>query len=189
MTHLWNVLFSCCCHFLTEWSGFRARHSPGRWRGEWRDPYWWCGVRSSRWESPGRSEVWLDKRRPGELCWVTPGPLHFIEAASLHITSLKEAGGQWKDAQTVRSFKAGLLKNHLQKQKCLLADSPIKRQKCRLARFTNFHSSSFRTFFGDECTQLMWRCLLPPTGEMHVEHLGCHAVHPSVLDLRSGRLG
>lgn len=27
------------------------------------------------------------------------------------------------------------------------------------------------------------------TGEMHAEYLGCHAVHPSVLDFRSGRLG
>lgn len=27
------------------------------------------------------------------------------------------------------------------------------------------------------------------TGEMHAEYLGCHAVHPSVLDFWSGRLG
>lgn len=27
------------------------------------------------------------------------------------------------------------------------------------------------------------------TGEMHAEYLGCHAVHPSVLDFRAGRLG
>lgn len=27
------------------------------------------------------------------------------------------------------------------------------------------------------------------TGEMHAEHLGCHVVHPSVLDFWSGRLG
>lgn len=38
-----------------------------------------------------------------------------------------------------------------------------------------------------ECFEL--KLIFSATGEMHAEHLGCHVVHPSVLDFWSGRLG
>lgn len=108
-----TVLLFGSCHFLTEWSHFCARHSPGRRRGEWRDPYRWRGVRSSRWERPRRSKVWLDKRRPGELRWVTAGSLPFMDTVSLHLTSLK---GHWKDASPLRPLKKSFEKVFAGKQ-------------------------------------------------------------------------
>lgn len=45
----------------------------------------------------------------------------------------------------------------------------------------------FAHIFEDGCTFLTLTLLL--TGEVHVEHLGCHAVYPSVLDFWTGRMG
>lgn len=54
----------------------------------------------------------------------------------------------------------------------------------------------FRAVYCEICVKARWVCvLLTPqciccfTGKMHAEYLGCHAVHPSVMDFRSGRLG
>lgn len=95
------------------------------------------------------------------------GCLHFIEAVSLYTTSLKEARGHWKDAQPV-TFKTGLLKKNLQKEKRLLADKPKRDQNAvwhNSHTFTVYHLKSIlQTFFWDDKCRWMYQVniMVPP---------------------------
>lgn len=64
-----------------------------------------------------------------------------------------------------------------------------REQKSSLEQYTEAYAEIQLVLDRQACIPLTLEGISCFTDKMHAEHLGCYAVHPSVLDIWPGRLG